>query len=199
MILCDLTQGSAEWHRWRQEGLGSSDAPIIMDASPWKTRLELWREKTVGPTQFRTNSRMQRGLSLEPAARKWASEQLGVDFFPLCFQNPHRSWLRASLDGISSDNQIAIEIKCPGRFDHAMALKGQIPLKYQWQLVHQMLCTGLKKIWYVSYSPESSSSQTVGNLIEFRASDEQSTSLSDELDVFWKCCTDRSPPTLIVQ
>ena len=41
-----MEQKSEEWLDWRKKGIGSSDAPIIMGVSPWKTPFELWEEKT---------------------------------------------------------------------------------------------------------------------------------------------------------
>ena len=32
-----LQQNTAEWHRWRRQGLGASDAPVIMGDAAFKT------------------------------------------------------------------------------------------------------------------------------------------------------------------
>ena len=41
-----LQQNTAEWHRWRQQGLGASDAPVIMGEAAFKTPRMLWSIKT---------------------------------------------------------------------------------------------------------------------------------------------------------
>ena len=37
-----LHQNTAEWHRWRQQRLGASDAPVIMGEAAFKTPRTLW-------------------------------------------------------------------------------------------------------------------------------------------------------------
>ena len=32
-----LQQNTPQWHRWRQQGLGASDAPVIMGEAAFKT------------------------------------------------------------------------------------------------------------------------------------------------------------------
>ena len=39
-----LTQGTAEWLEWRNNGIGASDAPTIMGENPWITITELCGE-----------------------------------------------------------------------------------------------------------------------------------------------------------
>ena len=34
-----------EWHRLRKNGLGGSDAAVVLGISPFKSSLELWYEK----------------------------------------------------------------------------------------------------------------------------------------------------------
>src|SRR5581483_972237 len=34
--IVDLRQGTQEWLGWRNQGIGASDAPIIMGENPWK-------------------------------------------------------------------------------------------------------------------------------------------------------------------
>ena len=45
-----LRQNTPEWHRWRRQGIGASDAPVIMGETPFKTPRTLWSIKT-GCTQ----------------------------------------------------------------------------------------------------------------------------------------------------
>ena len=41
-----LHQNTPEWHRWRQLGIGASDAPVIMGDGAFKTPRMLWSIKT---------------------------------------------------------------------------------------------------------------------------------------------------------
>ncbi len=37
--------GSPEWHEWRRQGVGASEAGAACGVSEWKSRLQLWQEK----------------------------------------------------------------------------------------------------------------------------------------------------------
>jgi predicted phage-related endonuclease len=41
-----IHQQTPEWHAWRMQGLGSSDAPVIMQESPWRTPKQIWELRT---------------------------------------------------------------------------------------------------------------------------------------------------------
>lgn len=148
-----LVQGTPEWHKWRSEGLGASDSPIIMGISPWSTRKQLWLEKTTGQKRDQSNAATRHGHEKEDEVRHWAEMLFGVPLPAACFESDDYPWLRASLDGISHDGKIAIEIKCPyrNRTDHELARAQKIPPKYKWQLVHQMLAANLQQLYYISF------------------------------------------------
>jgi predicted phage-related endonuclease len=40
-----MQQQTPEWLEFRKNKIGASDAPIIMETSPWKTPYQLWLEK----------------------------------------------------------------------------------------------------------------------------------------------------------
>ena len=40
----DIEQGTDRWHEWRAGKLTGSNAPVIMDASPYKSRYQLLTE-----------------------------------------------------------------------------------------------------------------------------------------------------------
>ena len=44
-IFLNLDQKTQEWLIWRAQGIGASDAPIIMGVSPWSNIIALWRDK----------------------------------------------------------------------------------------------------------------------------------------------------------
>ena len=48
-----LHQNTPEWHRWRMQGIGASDAPAIMGETAFKTPRMLWSEKNSSPASTR--------------------------------------------------------------------------------------------------------------------------------------------------
>lgn len=144
----DMEQGSQEWLALRKTKITATDASIIMGASHWKTKVQLYHEKTSDENIVITNERMQRGTELEPEARDAFMFEMGVIVAPKVVV---KDWAMASLDGLSDDGACLVEIKCPGQKDHAIAVSGKIPAHYFPQLQHQMYVCDLNEMYYYSY------------------------------------------------
>ena len=149
--IVDVEQGCASWHALRKRKITATDAVILMGESPWKTPSNLYHEKISDSPPSVPNERMQRGLDLEPIARENFIRSTGIQVTPTVVV---KEWAMASLDGMSEDGNIIVEIKCPGSRDHSIALKGKIPHHYQAQLQHQMYVTGLQETFYYSFDGE---------------------------------------------
>lgn len=188
MKIYDIDQGSVDWDSWRREGIGASEAAAIIGVSPWTTRQDILLAKTrpAAKPQEKTEA-MLRGLRLEPLLRKIVSEATGLDFRPVCVEHDEISWLRASLDGLSSDGLCTIEIKCPNSITHAVALNGQIPDKYYPQLQHILLVTGHTQMKYISYSESWKFSRNQQLVVVHCKKDESFQKwLLEEERAFWK-------------
>lgn len=143
----EYIQGSPEWLALRRTKITATDAAIIMGVSPWKTKEQLLKEKIEGD-QSEPNSKMKRGLELEPIARELFTIKTGFSVHPKVVV---KDWTMASMDGIQDNGNIAVEIKCPGPTDHALAMSGIIPAHYYPQLQHQMYVCDLEAIFYFSF------------------------------------------------
>lgn len=144
-------ENKEEWLAWRKKGLGSSDAPIIMGVSPWKTPYELWLEKTGRAGEQVTNWAMERGNKLEPRARALFEVENDKSFPAKNVVHSEYDFLRASLDGWCEETGEILEIKCPGVDDHIKAKQGILPEKYYPQVQHQLMVTGAKRAYYYSF------------------------------------------------
>ena len=51
----------------RTKSIGGSDVAAILGISPWRTRLDVWREKALGDLDAKTSPAMEAGLRMEPA------------------------------------------------------------------------------------------------------------------------------------
>ena len=147
----ELTQGTAAWLSWRREGVGASDAPVIMGVSPWMDLDTLWLDKTGRRAAARSNGAMRRGQQLEPVARRLYVRTTGLPVEPICLEHGTHRWMRGSFDGLSADGRVALEIKCPGVSDHCTALRGRVPEKYVPQLQHLLAVSGARVCHYWSY------------------------------------------------
>jgi putative phage-type endonuclease len=157
----ELTQNTPEWLEFRRKKIGASDAPIILEVSPWKTPYQLWLEKTSGSLPPST-VRQKRGLELEELARQVFEKKTGMIMFPKVVLHPSLDWMMASLDGIDIDGQAIVEIKCPGQTDHDVAKTGKVPEKYIPQLQHQLAVTGVEIAYYFSFDGNDGVSVSMG-------------------------------------
>jgi len=151
-FILGITQRSDEWLKWRNEGIGASDAPVIMGESPWKTSRSLLKEKLFGESEWR-NEKMIRGIELEPKALELYQKITGIKMRPVCIQSKIFPWLRASLDGLSYDENRVVEIKCGESVYKKTYYSKQVPFYYYGQLQHILAITGLSSIDFWCFLP----------------------------------------------
>jgi putative phage-type endonuclease len=144
-----LHQNTAEWHRWRIQGIGASDAPVIMGETPFKTPKMLWSLKTGRVREQAAGPAACRGQQLEGFARRAYERKTGIQMEPLCLVHQDLEWMRASLDGLSFDGSTLLEVKCPLSLrDCVSAQKGRVPSQYYAQLQHQLEVSGALQAHY---------------------------------------------------
>lgn len=184
-----MEQGSEEWHEFRRNHIGASDASVITLVSPWKTPYQLYLEKQCVDVSS-PNHQQRRGLELEQAARDWFEKKTGIFTRPQVLVHPKIEWMSASLDGIDFNGECCIEIKCPGQKDHQIALNQKIPEKYIPQLQHQMEVTGLDHCFYVSFDGID------GVIVEVSKDKLYVELLISKEQKFWDCLQNKIPPDL---
>lgn len=148
MKIVDLIQGSTEWLEHRDKFKNASEAPVIMGASPYKTRGSLLREKKTGDRpehSVHTEALFQRGHDAEAEARPIVEQQIGEELYPVVAT---RGDLGASFDGITLMEDVVWECKLWNEGKAADVRAGKAPEQDYWQLVHQFYVSGAKKIIY---------------------------------------------------
>ncbi len=137
-----LIQGSPEWHAHRLMHRNASETAAVMGLSPWLTPYRLWEIKTGRSVQEMTYP-MQRGTELEPQARE--AYELGTNRIMEPAVVVHEDY-SASLDGISFDEDLILEIKCPLKGKESetwrMAATGLVERHYELQIQHQLMVSG---------------------------------------------------------
>ena len=135
------------------QGRGASDASIIMGENPWKSAAELLEEKRGPARDSPKNEAMIRGTLLEPEARSRYIKRTGNEVAPACLQSLQHSWLRASVDGISSSGNVVVEIKCGESVYRHTSECGCAPDYYYGQLQHILAVSGLASLDFWYYLP----------------------------------------------
>ena len=184
-----LHQNTPDWHRWRLQGIGSSDAPVIMGDSVFKTLRKLWAIKTGRAIESCSSPAARRGHELEQLARKTYETQTEIQTEPTCLVHDRREWMRASLDGLSFDGSIVLEIKCPwNEQGHEAAREGRIPSQYYAQLQHQLEVSGAQEAHYWSFDG------TSGLLVRVLPDQEYTARLVKAETEFWQRVRDNQWP-----
>lgn len=161
---------TAEWHAWRNQGIGGSDAPIIgshiglCSRPSWMKSLNhLWLLKTmqIQPEDLSKNPAVRRGKEGEEPARIAYEKQTGNMVQPAFGEMDEHRFIRSSFDGIKFERDLLVEIKCPSKRVHDLAAFGKVVDYYEPQLMHQALTAwGPPEGWttqqvdFASYQPE---------------------------------------------
>jgi putative phage-type endonuclease len=140
--IIQLTQGSQEWLAYRRQKRNASESAAVLGISPWTTPYQLWLIKT-GRFVQKTTVAMQRGTDLEPAARAAYEAQTGLVMQPVVLEDGAYS---ASLDGMTLEGDLVLEIKCPLRGEQSglweEVASGHTPDYYLAQIQHQLMVSG---------------------------------------------------------
>ena len=140
--IIQLKQGSPEWLAYRLTMRNASETAAVLGLSPWTTPYQLWLQKTGRKCQA-ANQAMQHGTDMEPAARAAYEVQTGEIMQPLVLKDGAYS---ASLDGMTLEGDLIVEIKCPFRGQDSALWKdvadGTVPSHYGVQVQHQLMVSG---------------------------------------------------------
>ena len=186
-----LHQNTPDWHRWRLQGIGASDAPVIMGEGIFNTPKQLWSIKTRRATEEEAGWAARRGRELERAARRAYERQFEIQMEPLCLVHERLDWMRASLDGLSFDGSIVLEIKCPMNLrDRNAAAQGRVPAHYYSQLQHQLEVSAADEAHYWSFDGRS------GCLVKIRPDRDHIKRLVDAEGEFWRRVEENRWPEL---
>lgn len=139
-----LEQGTAEWHEHRARYRNASETAAIMGCSPWMSVYDMWLLKTGRKTQAE-NEAMRHGTAMEPLARTAYEVETGTIMQAKVMVDGLYS---ASLDGITLNGKLLLEIKCPyqGQVSELwqQAKQGIAPEHYRLQVQQQLMVSGAK-------------------------------------------------------
>ena len=200
------------WLANRYKSLGASEIAIVCGHSNFMTEEQLWKEKTLRTQhkEYEGNERVDYGQEaeqylIELFKLKHKSEYT-VDYFPYrVYYNEERPYLTSTLDGLItrlSDSKIG-GYECKSRYiDSKQALeewKGQIPLKYYCQEIHQLYTAGLDfVILNVELRFPDNNAEIREYMINRDCKDAEIDFIVSKGDKFWQYVkTDKKPPLTI--
>jgi predicted phage-related endonuclease len=148
MQLVEKAQDRTEWLAQRKrtpDGLvsfGGSDAPILMGASQFKTRADLFVEKaSTEVKESATTDAMHTGNRLEPALIAEAADKIGVSLHTPGVLYREGQWL-ITADGVDNAEapSVCVEAKTTSRY--SIRTVDDIPPMYLWQMWAQQMVLG---------------------------------------------------------
>ena len=106
-------QRSPKWFALRKDGITATDVAVIAGLSEYKTRFQLWAEKTGAVTEEPAGEAAQRGILLEDAVANWYTLETGHKLKRSngVVQLLEAPWAMASLDRTIVGEPGLVEIK----------------------------------------------------------------------------------------
>lgn len=154
MKTIDLIQGSPEWAAHRAQHWNASDAPAMLDCSPYMTRDQLLHRLHTGispDVDAGTQRRFDDGHRFEALARPLAETIIGEDLYAVTGTNGR---LSASFDGLTLLEDTAWEHKTLGeqlRYTSWDDGNGDhLPLHYRVQMEHQLMVSGAERVLFMA-------------------------------------------------
>lgn len=118
--------------------LGGSDAPALMEASPYKTRADLYHDKVTPPQVAEFNMAFHRGNLLERPLIEEASRVLKVDLHTPDVMYRDGRW-NINSDAVDNATAPSINIECKTTTRYTVTTAHDLPEEWKWQGWAQML------------------------------------------------------------
>ena len=187
-----MEQGSDEWLRAR---LGKVTASRVFDLIPGKSGRylksrstymdEKLAEKLSGePLPHFMTKAMEWGVEWEPVARGAFEALMNLEVKEVGFiPHPTIPEFGSSPDGLIGDDW-GLEIKCPNTTTHIrFLLTKEIEPRYQYQMMANMMCTGRKNWYFVSYDPRLTQEFKFA-VKEFKFDEAMALKIEEEVKIF---------------
>lgn len=146
----------AHWHELRGPNIGGSDVGALLGISPYKTRWQLYMEKSgkLAPEDLSNNKAVQAGTYLESGIALWASKiwDMQLEKVNVYHTVDDVPGMGASLDYATPDG-VPVEIKWSARGHGWLYQQDTIieaPEHYLLQVQHQIACVDAPHGWLIA-------------------------------------------------
>ncbi|SMB95511.1 putative phage-type endonuclease [Desulfonispora thiosulfatigenes DSM 11270] len=143
----DMDHG--EWLKWRQKGIGGSDAAAIAGLNPWKSPISVYLDKIGQGEEVEDNERMRVGRDLEDyvATRFEEATGLKVRKRNAILAHSENEFMFANVDRLVVGEKEGLECKTTNSYSRKDWEDDNIPAHYEIQCHHYMAVTGYKAWW----------------------------------------------------
>ena len=181
----------------RRRFVGASEISAVVGVSPWRSRWDVWREKSglADPVDLSGKLPVALGVVLESFVARWWARESGLEDAVTKVDrycaHPEEPGMGASLDFVVRRNGVesVLEVKTVGERAHDSWPAGSVPTHYLVQVQQQMACSGLSSGIVVAL---------VGNreIVATEVSRHEKTieRIRDEIRSFWQEVEDKKAP-----
>jgi putative phage-type endonuclease len=147
------TPGTAEWHEQRRQGIGASEVAVACGFGRYRTRYDLWREKTGATAPWGGNEATLWGQRNEPHILTDWADRNEARIIETQQRFTHERWphLWATVDGIATTidgEDVVVEAKCTTSRNAQLGDGGDdAPPEWLAQVQVQMLLSGLERAY----------------------------------------------------
>ena len=180
-----------EWLAIRRTGLGGSDAAAAAGLNPWKSRWELFLEKTGQLPEPEENDRMRWGTLLEPLVADEFVRQSGlrVRRDNKIRRHSDHPWMLANVGRMIVGASEGLEVKTTSAYKADEWDGDDAPIQYVLQCAHYMAVTGASAWWLAVLIG--------GNTFRFKRMERDERLIRQLVEVeasFWDRVERRDPP-----
>lgn len=144
----DLTR--EEWLKERMTGIGGSDAGTILGVNKWKSKTQLFFEKT-NPEMIQeiSNDAIHFGNVLEDVVAEEFAARTGkkVRRDNRMLRHPEHHFMMANLDRVVVGEKALLECKTTSQYNAEQWEDDNVPAQYLCQIQHYMAVTGFEKAY----------------------------------------------------
>ncbi len=138
-----------EWLEHRRQGLGGSDAAVVCGLSTYRSKIELWADKTGRLPDTEDNEAMRIGRDLEDYVARRFCEATGkkVRRHNAMYAHDDYDFIRANVDRDIVGENAGLECKTTSAFAKSDFESGEIPAYYYCQCCHYMNVMGYDRMY----------------------------------------------------
>ena len=213
MILAD-PKTREEWLKLRLKGIGGSEAGAVLGCNKYKTNIDVFREKTGTPSNFKGNAATEYGTSAEEHIRNLFMldhPEYSLEHHEYrMYANDNMPFIYATLDGEltrKSDGLKGIlEVKTTQIHNPIQwrDWEGDLPMpqSYYCQLLHQLSATGWQFATMVVQIKYHKNGEMIKSIREHTIHRcdvlEDIAYLEEKEQLFWDCVLKKQEPNLIL-
>lgn len=140
-----------EWLEYRRKGIGGSDAGAVCGLNPYRTSMEVYRDKIMDDLDEYDDESMRQGRDLEDYVARRFMEATGkkVRKANYMYYDENHPFMIADVDRMIVGENAGLECKTASPYMEDKWADGKIPISYQIQCLHYMsVCNA--DAWYIA-------------------------------------------------